>query len=114
MKTTVYTSDNGGKVKIITNGIPRDIIQWWQLTESERERFDWIDNEDKQDSASFFRYKGYVYSLDEFLRDSGFAGYDASAADTFFSGILVKLNPEDDYETVIVARYYAMSAFETE
>ncbi len=47
-------------IKVITNNVPRDIIDAWQLTPAERCEFDYLDwaaIEHGNDSASFFRYR---------------------------------------------------------
>ena len=102
--------------KIITNGHLRDIIYGWELTEKEREEFDWIDSSDtlSWDDVEFFRYKGELYCLSDFMRldrhpDSAFRAWDGYQSDSFFSGILVKYPKEEwgDYDTerVIVGWY---------
>lgn len=95
--------------KIITNSVPRDIIHDHELTAAEREEFDylnWPAIDDGRDSASFFRYRGQLYYLGNFMRTGGgFPGWDGYAGDSFFSGTLVRY--ADDNERVIVASYYA-------
>ena len=94
-------------MKIRTNNKPREIIQACQLTEKELAEFDYLEGE-SLDFASFFRYKGNVYDLGEFmLCPSGFqfeswAGYHSDSA---FSGILIKYC--NDFEQVIVGQYFS-------
>lgn len=108
------------RIEIITNNQPREIIDACQLTPAQREQFDYLDwpaIEEGRDSASFFRYRGELYDLGEFMRcDSGqFPGWDGYASDSFFSGTLVRYPRENygrgreeiDTESVIVARYYS-------
>lgn len=99
---------------IITNNVPRDVIEADELDAAERAEFDYLDwsaIEEGSDSASFFRYKGTTYDLGEFSTTSGlgppdgFGTWDGYQSDTFFSGILVRYC--DDFERVIVARYYS-------
>jgi hypothetical protein len=94
---------------IVTNNVPRDLIDGSFLTPAERERFgylDWEAIDDGSDSATFFRYRGILYSLDEFMR-GGADGWDASLADSFFSGIVIRL-VEDGYDThVVVGKWFA-------
>ena len=102
-------------LKIITNNVPRGIIDAWQLTSAERLEFDYLDwdaIEDGHDSASFFRYKGDLYDLGDIpavdrnaVAEYPFADWDGVASDSFFSGILVRYC--DDHESVIVGRYYS-------
>ena len=91
------------ELTIITNNVPRPIIYGWEIPEV-RDEFDWISDEDF-DMSEFFRYKGRVYSLGEFMHSSAFKGFDGYAGDSFFSGVLVRLCA--DGESVVVGRYYA-------
>lgn len=99
--------------KVITNNVPRDVIDGFELTEKEREEFDYLDwkaIEEGSDSASFFRYKGEIYDLGEFEvwnhpQSPLGNGWHGFRSDTFFSGILVKY--VGDCEQVIVARCYS-------
>lgn len=94
---------------IKTNNVPRPIIRAWVLTNKEREEFDYLDwaaIDDGRDDADFFRYKGQLYDLGEFMRtpNSGdFDSWDGYRSDSFFSGLLVKF--ANDFEDVIVGRY---------
>ena len=103
----------GTEVIIITNNVPRPIIQAYELTEDEREEFDYLDwkaIEKGEDSASFVRYKGEVYDLNEFQFMPNvltFHGWDGVLSDSFFSGILVKHMPEANFEEVVMGRYYS-------
>jgi len=94
-------------LRIFCNNIPRPIVYGYELSEKEREEFDYYDSEEL-DYAMFFRYKGEVYDMGEFMRmpkynpfPSVWAGY---MSDSYFSGILIRF-PEDDDETVIVGWY---------
>jgi hypothetical protein len=101
---------------IITNNIPRFILDEYELTPDERAQFgylDWSAIDDGRDSASFFRYRGELYDLADIPALSPrvptdepdpFHGWHGAAADSFFSGILVRYC--DDNESVIVGRYY--------
>ena len=98
-------------LRIITNNVPRDVIDAWQLTPAERAEFDYLDwdaIEDGRDSHQFFRYRGQLYDLSdmdghppEILK-----GWDGYQSDSFFSGIVVKY-ADDQFETVIVGTYIA-------
>jgi hypothetical protein len=101
------------ELTIVTNNVPRDVLYAWDLTLGERAEFDYLDFaaiERGEDSASFFRYKGDVYDLGEFMRWDGvpyspLAVWDGYQSDTFFSGLLVRYC--EDFEQVVVARYYS-------
>lgn len=102
-------------LKITTNNVPRPLVDDFELSASERADFDYLNWEgidEGIDSATFFRYKGQLYDLSNFMRishsaDPGtpneFKGWDGYSADTAFSGILVKIVDE---ESVIVGWYY--------
>ena len=107
---------------IITNHHTRDLLYWEQLTDTERQEFDWMDASQQQD-YQFFRYKGWTYCTADFMslhntfytsqacRDA-FPGWDGYLNDTFFSGILVRY-PVDEWgcneEGIIVGTFYAGS-----
>lgn len=101
-------------MKVITNSVPRDIVDAWELTPREREEFDYLDwdkIEKGEDSASLFRYKGQLYDLGEFTADSGIAKgsglpehlckWDGYLSDSFFSATVVRYE-RPGYERVIV------------
>ena len=85
--------------KIVTNNVPRDILCWYDLTDNEREELDYIDD----DNGMFFRYRGDIYDIGEFMR-TDIPGWDGAIGTSYFSGILIKLT--DDNERVIVAYTY--------
>lgn len=103
-------------MKIITNNIPRNLIYGYELTEKEKSEFDYLDSEEIETHA-FFRYRGQVYDLSEFVKiiqpgKSGnpFAHCDHSGelkgwhgiqTDSFFSAVVVRF-PNDSGETVVV------------
>jgi hypothetical protein len=98
-------------MKIQCNNKPRIVLTHWELTDKEKLGFDYL----PEGEGSFFRYKGAVYDLGEFMRiDKGAApdpqrpnweNFDGYRSDSFFSGVLVKFC--DDLESVIVATYYS-------
>jgi len=73
-----------------------NLIYGFQLTNKEKREFDYIDNID--DNFTGFRYNKRTYGLDEFLRiekgDPFFGFADAYISDSFFSGILIKIDEE--------------------
>jgi hypothetical protein len=99
-------------MKLVCNNVPRDIVHGFELTEKERAEFDYLDS---VDDGSFFRFKGKVYDLGEFMRITpqiaphpqreGWEKFHGYSSDSFFSGLLVRY--VDSFERVIVATYYA-------
>lgn len=98
--------------RIITNNVSRLIVDASELTTKERKNFDylnWTKLESGDESAEFFRYRGHVYSLEEFMTTYGMPEFsplkkwDGYLADSFFSGIIVKF--VDDGERVIVGTF---------
>ena len=98
-------------VTIRTNNQPRPIISARELTEKERMEFDYLNLESGE--GSFFRYKGQVYDLGEFVRvesnacehNAPFQAWHGVQSDSYFSGILVRYT--DNYESVIVGQYFS-------
>lgn len=101
-------------VKIITNNVPRDVLDAYQLTPKEREEFDYLDwdkIDEGSSSASFVRYKGHLYYLGEFSADYGIskgAGlpahlsrWDAYMADSAFSAVVIRW-VGNEFDQVIV------------
>ena len=56
-------------MKITTNNQPRDLLTLWDFSEKEqaqiRSDFDWLD--DIESDSGFFRYRGEVFNLANFL-----------------------------------------------
>ena len=101
------------ELTVVTNNVPRDVVEAYELSEAERSEFDYLDweaIERGEDSASFIRYRGELIDLGEFERWDNPAsptrqGWDGIRTDSFFSGLLVRYC--DDFERVVVARYYS-------
>jgi hypothetical protein len=94
-------------MKITTNNVPRPVLDSAELSQAEREQFDYLDWQALDagtESASFFRYRGELYDLANFTRLENTPGWEGGFADTFFSGILVRLT--NDGDSVIVGTYY--------
>jgi hypothetical protein len=92
---------------IITNHKPRPLIYGYELTELERANFDYM-APDELESAAFFKYKGDVYSMGDFMRTDGAqdlraAGWHGFKTDSFFSAVLIKLSDCGDAVTVGLA-----------
>ena len=96
--------------KVITNHVPRDIVQPWELTIKEREQFDYLDWEALEagnDSREFFRYRGETYDLSDFPESipPGTPGrWDRFRSDSFYSGIVVRFlfDGEEPTDQIIV------------
>jgi len=86
-------------MEIVTNNQWRNLLYGCELTESELAEFDWVEDALSHD---FIRYKGRLYSLDEFmlapdsLSDLGWHCYCAVSA---FSGIAIKIS-SDGYQAM--------------
>lgn len=79
-------------MEIVTNNQPRDILSWYDLTPVEQKEFDYL----PEGEGSFFRYKGSLYDLGEFMRiDANIAphpqredweNWQGYASDSYFPG----------------------------
>lgn len=100
-------------MKIITNNHERQLIYGYELTESERADFDYLDD---IDTHNFFRYQGFIYDPSEFMAvptgctpDLGqkdepiFQNWHGYQSDSYFSGILIRYS--EDQESVVVGTY---------
>lgn len=87
-------------MKIKTNNKPRALLSWFELTKTEQTIFDHLDQDNDE---RFFRYKGWVYSLSDFMPDGTPAGWDGSMGQSYFDAVLVKIV---DDETVIVGHTF--------
>jgi hypothetical protein len=93
------------ELRIITNNVPRDIIHGFELSDKERAEFDYYDAEEL-DGNGFFRYKGEVYDLGEFMPWDNPASptcrptWDGARGDSFFSAVVVRY--VNDFEQVVV------------
>jgi hypothetical protein len=100
-------------MRFITNNVPRPILNSLELTEKELSEFDYLlmgkenTRENWDDiSASFFRYKGQLYDLSQFMRcesfncENGWLNWDGYHSDSAFSATVVRY--VDDYDNVVV------------
>lgn len=96
---------------IVTNNHYYPILYWYELTPAEQKDFDYLDDESSQESALFFRYRGQMYDLGEFMRtrdfgkDSPLSKWYGYMSDSYFSGVLINFSEDNDF--VQVARYYS-------
>ena len=92
-------------MKIITNNKPRQLVYGYELTDKQKQDFDYIDDIDSHD---FVKYKNNIYDLSEFMRvenNDSLKDWHGYSSDSFFSGTLVKYT--DDMESVIMGWYYS-------
>ena len=77
-------------MKIITNNHYRHILYFYELEPSEQEELK--DSYDDVEESTFFRYRGQVYDLNNFMRstDNRFGDWQGYNCDSFFSAVLVK------------------------
>ena len=94
-------------MQIITNNHWNDFVYGYELTDTEKADFDYIDEIDSD--AYFIRYKGVVYHLEEFMRieysPDELKDWDGIHNDTFFSGVLIRIS--DDVEQYQIATCYS-------
>jgi hypothetical protein len=117
---------------VTTNHHIRPLLAVYELAPNEITTFglEYIEEEESY-SSRLFRYRGWVYDINEFTRickqsaqlhdplaynsfatrvedDSPLVGWDGEQSDSFFSGIVVKLVTDIfGDEGVIVGSYYA-------
>jgi len=98
-------------LEIKTNNVPRLKLYGYQLSEKERKEFDYIDAEDF-DTHDFFRYKGIIYDLGEFMsipvmpEASPLNEWDGYSGDSFFSGVVIRYDCSND-DKIICGTYFS-------
>lgn len=99
---------------VVTNNHKWPVLDASELSDTEAAEFDYLDwsaLREGTDSASFFRYKGMVYDLGEFMTTRMLPEFNALRAwhgylsDSFFSGIVVRYSEDTDY--LVVGRFYS-------
>ncbi len=102
-----------------TNRVPREVLNAWDLTLKERNQFDFIDwraVDAGNDDHAFFRYRGELHYLGDFMRWAAMSTteaptwmdqWDGYRADSFSDGLLVRWAEAD---RVVVGSYYVKSA----
>ena len=85
-------------MKITTNNNYRHILHFNELEPSEQDELK--DNYDTIEESSFFRYRGHIYDLCEFMRNNDNTPFcnkwDGYHNDSFFSALLVKYSSCND------------------
>ena len=90
-------------MKITTNNQPRNLIYGYELTDTEKEDFDYLDDIDSHD---FFRFKGNLYDPSEFMCSPSLEPtWMGVQPDSFFSGVVIRYT--DDFEQVVCGTYYS-------
>jgi hypothetical protein len=98
-------------IQIIGNGHSIPLISGWELSGKEKKEFDWM--KAVENEWAFFRYRGQVYSLEEFSRPDKNAAdwlksFDGYLSESFFSGVAIKLGDKDG-DTDFVRAYTFIS-----
>jgi hypothetical protein len=106
-------------LRITTNNIPRDVLDGYDLTETERAEIDYRDWSVPDDDdgnggdgwdTSYVRYKGTLYDLDDLDSKAGgsVAGWDGYKGHSFSFGVVFRY-PRDgreiDSQRVICGTY---------
>ena len=86
-------------MKIITNNVPRNMIYGYELTDKQKQDFDYLEDIDSHD---FVKYKGMVFDVSEFMITE-LEGWDGVSGGSYFHGYLIKIV---DSDTVIMGAYY--------
>ena len=89
------------RLTVITNHVPRPVLDWCDLSAKECAEFDYLDARQPQ---QFVRYRGQVYDLGEFQRYED-DYWHAIAPDSYFSATVMRLEGECDY--VVMGRVYS-------
>lgn len=85
-------------MKIITNHHYRHWLYFCELTDAEQKEH--ADDYDGVQDSTFFRYRGRLYDLSDFMRVGrdhvGFHGFHGYKTDSYFSAVLVKYSDDGD------------------
>ncbi len=101
-------------LNIVTNNHEREVITWFDLSDKEKEEFDYIENPDENFRG--FRYRGCVYDLGEFLITEGLPelkDWDGYMSELASAGTIVRYcrEPGDiDFSDWVVAGYYYVTS----
>jgi hypothetical protein len=120
MTTCQSTGNTDKNTTIKTNNKPLKLLCWADLTALEQGEMGYFasrikDGDDSDAELRFVRYKGWVYDVYDMMTvrkellsaGSPFAGWDAYANDSFFSGVLVKWVHGADDESVVMATFFS-------
>jgi hypothetical protein len=97
-------------MKIISNNQWRDFVMGYELTESERSDFDYIED---IDSHFFIRYRGNLVDLSDFMAidkttllpadNQSMQDWQGYVSDSYFSGLVLRYS--EDYEQYQIGTY---------
>ena len=94
---------------IITNNHWRNFVDSYDVPEKViAEQFDYLDLGHEDSGGTFFKYRGYWYHLSDFLVPSAGCSeemrqWDGFAADSYFSGIAIKLSEDcEQYKVALI------------
>ena len=82
-------------INIITNNKPRQLIYGYELTDKQKEDFDYIED---IDSRKFVKYKNNIYVLSDFMgikNNDSLKDWHGYNSDSAFSGTLIKCIDDD-------------------
>ncbi len=91
-------------MNIKTNNHYRPILYWHELTQKEQDEYK--DAYDDVEESSFFRYRNWLYDLNDFLRVNDslhgrgqqheMHGWDGYKNESFFSSVLVAFSNDNE------------------
>jgi hypothetical protein len=84
-------------MNIKTNHHPNLLLEWDQLTPEEQ-----AERCDDEPGSLYMRYRGVVYSTDDFMTINWYPWHGV-VAHTVFSGVLMRFHDQDH---VVMGRYY--------
>ena len=97
-------------MKIISNNHWHNLLYGYELTETEKQDFDYIDDIDSHD---FIKYRGVIYDSGEFMPTpqneparqelNELASWHGYQSDSFFSGVVIRYS--DDFEQYQIGTY---------
>ena len=89
-------------MNIRTNNKPRPILYGSEVPVKYRKEFDYM-TDDEFNTNMFFMYKGWCYSLGDFMCTESTPGWDGGLGTSYFSAVLIKLVGN---EAVIVGQQF--------
>ena len=93
---------------IKTNNQPRDFLSFFDFNEKDQKaiesNFGYMTREELEEGCYFFKYKGWIYNLSEFMTTS-VDGWDGALSDSYFSGIVIRIS--SNQESVVCGTYFS-------
>lgn len=81
-------------MKIVTNGVPRWTMNWFELSEDDKNEYDHCGEDD-----TFVRYRGMLFCLGDFIRTDGYgdlSSWDGVIGMSAFHSVLIRLVGDGD------------------